>query len=323
MFGPIHLPSIMNFSLDIQQRVKHTVVDVSYVGGLSRHLYATKNWNAIPMFSQFTNLDPTQVTKTPLANSLLVPYVGYGTINLNQPQASANFNSLQATITRRLANSLQIGVAYTFSKALGVDSINPYFAPRQYDYGPEAITRAQSLVFNYVYAIPDVGKRLGFKAAGYVLDHWSLSGITTFQSGAPFLPTFTTTAGTNITGSTLGARITVVGDPHASDPGYYFNRAAFAVTPVGSFGNAGPGILRGPGINNWDMSATKKIPLRSESRYLQLRLEAFNAWNHTQFASVNSAASFNPAGQQINGLFGTYVTARTPRIVQLSARIVF
>ena len=128
MFGHIHLPTIMNFSLGVQQRVKHTVVQVSYVGGLSRHLYAQKDWNAIPMFSQFNQLDPTTGNKSPLPNSLLVPYVGYGSINLLQPQATANFNSLQVTANRRVATGLQIGASYTFSKALGAPSGNTFLS---------------------------------------------------------------------------------------------------------------------------------------------------------------------------------------------------
>ena len=75
MFGRIHLPSITNFSLGLQHRVKNVVVEISYVGGESRHLYASKDWNAIPMGSQFNNLDPTTGNKSPLPNSFLVPYI--------------------------------------------------------------------------------------------------------------------------------------------------------------------------------------------------------------------------------------------------------
>ena len=343
MFGAIHLPSIMNFSLGVQQRVKHTVLDISYVGGQSRHLYASKDWNAIPMFSQFNQLDPTTGNKSPLPNSLLVPYTGFGTISLLQPQASANFNSLQVTANRRFATGLQIGASYTFSKALGAPSgitflssqtgattlggtaLNPYFDYRHFDYGPLSIDRSQSLVFNYIYAIPSVGSHFGFKPAGWVLDRWSLSGITTFQTGAPYTPTFTTTTGQNITGSAIGPAITITGNPSVSNRTFQenFNTAAFALTPVGGFGNAGPGILRGPGINNWDLSVTKRVPLHSEVRFLQFRAEAFNAWNHTQFATINSVATFTPTGQQTNPNFGAYNTSRTPRIMQLSVRVNF
>ena len=68
----------MNFSLGVQQKIKHTVVEASYVGGLSRHLYATRNWNAIPLYAHFdlSNADPTSAGR-PLPDSLLAPYPGF------------------------------------------------------------------------------------------------------------------------------------------------------------------------------------------------------------------------------------------------------
>jgi hypothetical protein len=93
---------------------------------------------------------------------------------------------------------------------------------------------------------------------------------------------------------------------------------------VGSFGNAGVNILRGPGVNNWDVALGKLFPLWSESRFVRFRVEAYNAFNHTQFSSVGTSAIFNPAtGLQTNPTFGQLTGARSPRIVELSARVVF
>ena len=89
------------------------------------------------------------------------------------------------------------------------------------------------------------------------------------------------------------------------------------------FGNAGVGILRGPGVNNWDITASKRIPLRSEERFLQFRTELFNAWNHTQFASLFTAARFDAQGRQVDSNFGAFRAARPARIIQLSLKVVF
>ena len=160
-----------------------------------------------------------------------------------------------------------------------------------------------------------------------MLDHWQISGITSFVSGSAFTPTLTTTDGHDITGSAIGPRITVTGDPNLSkgDKSFTqaFNASVFQLTPVGSFGNAGNGRLRGPGINNWDVAVSKRFPLKSESRNLQFRAELFNAWNHTQFSAVNSTGPFNPAGTMTNPLFGSYTAAYNPRIIQLSLRFAF
>ncbi len=81
--------------------------------------------------------------------------------------------------------------------------------------------------------------------------------------------------------------------------------------------------MRGPGINNWDIALAKRIPLFSEKRFLQFRAEAFNAWNHTQFASYYTSARFDTAGRQIDPNFGAYASARSPRVIQLSLRVMF
>jgi len=160
-----------------------------------------------------------------------------------------------------------------------------------------------------------------------VLGNWVISGITTFQSGFPFTPGFSTTDGADITGSDEGARIDVIGDPHLPKSERTFSRnfktEMFARPAKGSFGNAGVGILRGPGINNWDIAISKRIPVAGEQRYFQFRGEFFNAWNHTQFSGLDTTARFDPAGKQVNPNFGAYTSARDPRRIQLSLRFMF
>jgi hypothetical protein len=205
--------------------------------------------------------------------------------------------------------------------------LSSYFADRSWNYGPLPFDRSHVLVFNYMYAVPKVGSKVGFKPAEWVLDNWQISGITSFISGAPFTPGFSTTDGQDITGSAEGARITVVGDPNLSKDEKTFFRnfdtSVFHRTPKGSFGNAGVNILRGPGVNNWDIAASKRVPLGSEQRFLQFRTELFNAWNHTQFSGLYSTARFNEAGEQVDPNFGAYSSARTPRIIQLSLKLFF
>ena len=81
--------------------------------------------------------------------------------------------------------------------------------------------------------------------------------------------------------------------------------------------------MRNPSWNNWDMSFSKRMPLKSEQRFFQFRAEFYNIWNHTQFNGYNTTARFNPAGQQINANFGALTGTRDPRKIQLSARFMF
>src|SRR5262249_48249875 len=156
------------------------------------------------------NADPTQPGR-PLPDNFLRPYFGYGDLLVYENSATANYNSLQVSVNRRFTRGPQFGVAFTHSKALGIASsdsaqVSPYFPARQRNYGPLNFDRTNTLVFNYTYDLPKVGRRTGWKVAAWVLDDWVISGISSFISGAPFTPGFGTTDGQDITGSTEAAR---------------------------------------------------------------------------------------------------------------------
>ena len=333
MYGRHHLADTMNFSLSLQHQIWGTVIDTSYVGAISRHNFLRRMVNPIAMYSRFdpANMDPTQPGR-PLPDNFFRPYPGEGNMYVYEHVGNSNYNSLQVSMNRRFTHGLQFGVAYTFSRLLGFasgdgDVMSPYFDPRQRNYGPLNFDRTHTLVFNYMYDLPKLGKKLNSRPAGWVLDNWQISGITSFISGAPFTPGFSTTDGADITGSAEGARIDVVGDGSLSksERTFYrnFNTDAFARPASKSFGNAGVNILRGPGINNWDVNLSKRVPLFSEARFLQFRAESFNAFNHTQFSGLYTTARFDTTGKQVDSNFGAFSAARAPRIVQLSFKVVF
>jgi hypothetical protein len=323
----------MNFSLGIQRQMFGMAVDASYVGSVSRHLYIRRSINPIPIGARFDarNFDPTQPGR-PLPDNFLRPYKSHGDITAYEHVATSNYNSFQLSVTRRWSRGLQYGLAYTWSKTLGLASgdtslITPYFDPRQRNYGLLDFDRTHVLVLHYIYDLPKFGSRIGPAPARWILDNWQIAGITSFISGAPFTPGFSTVDGQDITGSSEGPRITVTGDPQLpkSERDFFrnFRTDVFQRTPLGQFGNAGVGLLRGPGTNNWDINVSKRVPLFSEGRYLELRGEFFNAWNKTQFASLYSTARFDAQGRQVDSNFGAFQSARPPRIIQLSAKVIF
>jgi hypothetical protein len=182
-------------------------------------------------------------------------------------------------------------------------------------------------VANYVWDLPKASSVLKPKIFGWVLDNWQISGITTFMTGSPFTPGFSTTDGQDITGSSEGARIVVVGNPVIPKSQRTFERnfntAAFARPALRDFGNAGQNSMYGPGFANWDMSVSKRIPLFNESRYLQFRGEFFNVWNAVQWSGMDTGARFDPAGNQTNPNYGAFTGTRDPRMIQLSLRLNF
>ena len=91
---------------------------------------------------------------------------------------------------------------------------------------------------------------------------------------------------------------------------------------VGTVGNSSRTVIRQPGVNNFDIALFKNIPLH-ESLMMQIRIETYNVFNHTQFSAFNVSPQFNPAGAQINSQLGMYTAAAAARRMQLGARLNF
>ncbi|HWR15362.1 MAG TPA: carboxypeptidase regulatory-like domain-containing protein [Terriglobales bacterium] len=341
-YGRLKTPTTTSYSFGIQQELpQNVVVDVSYVGNISRHIWINKDINPIPVGARFNpaNADPT--TGGVLPDDFFRTYPGYTDVTAQLYDGTANYNALQVKADRRFRNGFQIGAAYTWSRTLGVasgdgEAVSSYLNPRDYNYGPTGYDRTHSLVFNYWYELPKLGKATGNSVLGYFTDDWSVSGITSFISGSPVTPSVYWNDGRDVTGSTDGARGDIIGDPFANIPaGMQFNPAAFRATPKGTYGNVSfgtirPGVLRGPGINNWDMTLSKRVPLGNERRYLQFKAEAFNVFNHTQYKSFNSSVAFDATNNPIlvkdtggNYVTGAYNAAREPRKLQYSVKLFF
>jgi hypothetical protein len=284
---------------------------------------------------------------------LLRPYQGFGNINIHQMGGNSNYNSMQVALERRFAQQLFLQVSYTWSKALGVSNLDTDFIRidqfnQQANYGLLASDRRHNLVVNSIYQLPQVSRWAGGnKVVKFLGDDWQLSGIYQLQSGPPYQVTCSITginATSNLAGSATESanRCRILGDGgsgHSSDPYRQLNAAAFAAPLPGSLGlESGRNYMVGPGINNFDLSLQKSFPF-GEVRRLELRLDAFNALNHTQFIGVNSNLNItsltNPTPTNLpfdangnfifanrNG-FGTVNAARDPRILQMVARFVF
>jgi hypothetical protein len=307
------------------------VLTAAYVGYVSRHLLATRSINTLPYGTRFLpqNADPTQSGKA-LPDSFLYPNVGYTSINYFENSSSGNYNGLQLNLNRRFSHGFLFGIAYTWSKAMGYgsgdfDQLPMFNSYRSWVYGPVYFDQTQMFMASYVWSLPKASKLLPNPVIHHVFDNWEFSGVTNFSSGLPQGVTLSTTNSADLTGGGDGTRAVIVGPVPISDPGLkqWFNTASFALPPQGYRGNAPLRPFRGPGVNNFDLNLMKNFPLRTEGRHLQFLAEFNNAFNHTQYQSVNSTANFNPAGQQVNALFGQVTAARAPRVIQLAIRFMF
>jgi hypothetical protein len=328
------VPTVMNWSFGVQQNVGfNTVLDVAYVGSVARHLMVWRDLNAVPYGSNFlpANQDASNPGR-PLPTNFFRPYSGFASVNYVEFSSTSNYHSMEVQVNRRVARSLQYGLTWTWSKALdfadGDTTVVASFAPlRAWNYGKAGFDRTHNLTFSYNWNLPKASRSWNNLFARKVLDDWQLAGMTSFVSGSPMGIGFSTSDGADIAGGGDGVRVVMLANPvlPKSERTFtrYFNTAAFGRPAVGTYGNAPKDVLRGPGINNWDLSLVKNFPLGKEARLLQLRWELYNAWNHTQYSSVDTSARLTPDGQQTNTRFGALTAARNPRQMQLALRIVF
>ncbi|MBL8233313.1 MAG: TonB-dependent receptor [Bryobacterales bacterium] len=327
-------PAMYNFTLGVQQDIgRATVVNVAYVGNVGRHLQQSRNINTVPYGARFhpQNADPSNPT-TPLNDNFFRPFPGWGSISYNEFAGTSNYNSMQATLNRRFNRGLSMGIAYTWSKAMTYsdsdgDGVAVYRPIRVWNYGKAGFDQTHMFILNYVWDLPKGSRFLPNAFGRAMLDGWQASGITTFSSGQRSGVGFSTVNAIDLNGGGDGTRIHVTGKAPRGfgerEFSQWFNANVFARPAVGDPGNAPKDVFRRPGINNWDISVFKLFPIGSEKRNLQLRWEMYNAFNHTQFADVDSTARFDAQSQQVNTRLGEVIGARAPRRMQASLRFTF
>jgi hypothetical protein len=252
------------------------------------------------------------------------PYQDFTSAIQDEAAANSIYNSFQATVEKRFAKGFSVLANYTWSKAIdpvsyqtdldGINVINP-FNVRAYR-SVSDFDIPHRLVVSYLWQLPSFKDRS--PAMRWVLGDWQTSGIWNWQAGFPV----NVDSGEDRALSGVGNdNADLVGDPYL-DPNRsrgdvinrYFNTDAFEAAKLGTFGNAGRNILRGPGTFNVDFSAMKNIPV-TERVKLQLRGEFFNFFN--------TPLLNNPSSSVSSGRFGQITSARGPRIVQFALKINF
>ncbi len=386
-------PYAENFNYGLQyQLTKDTFVEAVYVGSLSRKAIASTNLN----FPEINGSNPDSLMAQyqaavaagsnplsyispdcarPLANcdANFIPY-GATQIETNINGGGSSSNQMQVTVDRRMNHGFGFRVAYTLAKTIDVSSgfrarssvlTNP-LDPR-FDRGLADFDARQRLVLSPMWQIPlgNHGSRLKQNLVG----GWSVSTITSFQSGNPYtlyssngasesnegldrpdvigpiqvfsnprqLRTFSPSAdglhGSCLAGPTTGFflidptnLVCSVGPPVGQPfvPGIGLVQGG---VPLFTYGNMGRNVLRGPGINNWDISILKNFKF-TESKSLQFQSNFFNAFNHAQFFGPTLSGGTVGGG----GLFGQVSNDSTqsqspyyrgPRVIQFALKFYY
>ena len=307
------MPRAWNWNLTLERQLPwSTTVEVGYVGRRGIDNQRKRNIN---------QLRPGTLQANPGINpNALRPYLGYGPIGLAENSGRSQYHGLQISVERRVARGLHAGIGYTLSRTKDDSSNLTDVLPNAYDdsqyWAISDLDRTHVLIANWIYELPFMQQRSGWAARA--LGRWEVTGVYQYQSGAPF----SVRSNDDFAGVGPGSGNqfwNLVGDPNI-DPGpftasaQWFNPAAFAKPPAGTFGVQSRNTLRNPGTWNFDLGIRKSVPLTGRQQ-VQIRIEAFNVLNHPNWAAANN----NPN----SGSFGLVTNKTGERTIQLAMKYSF
>ncbi len=331
-------PYSETYSASVEREVaRNTILSASYTGTQAHHLLVLISANpgdaALCLsLSQPRDVMPGTPTCGPFGESNTYTTASGQTIQGTRGPFSSQFAAVtyQKTIgnsaynafdvsLRHTGSALDLQLAYTYGKSLDessslAEAVNP-LNPRL-SRALSAFDLRQNLAISYDWKLP-LGKVKG----------WSLSGVTRFTTGMPvtlFNNTDTSLLGTIPNGINnngvdtpdyAGGKLAINTNPRNDRSA--FNTSLFSLPSIGQVGTAARRFFYGPGMANFDVSLHKSVRL-TESRSIELRLEAFNVFNHAQF--------FGPAtvdGNITSASFGQIVGSDAPREIQMAIRFRF
>jgi hypothetical protein len=308
------------------------VLDIAYVGNKGTKLNGFRNLNQRAVI---TNPDGSQAAGAR-------PYPAFGDIQWMENRVASNYKSLQMRLDKRFSKGLSGMISYTLGEAItdapdhistsgggaGIDT-GVFREPQdgnnlRAERGPAEFDVRHRFVASYIWELPfGRGRRFGDgwnRAMDFAFGGWQVTGIHVLQSGFALTATLGGGSVLNL-GGERRARPNLIGDPELPESertvARWFNTDAFAPAFSPSpqaFGNAGVGIMRGPGLANFDFTLAKNFNI-SDRRYIQFRTELFNAFNHANFGPPNIA-------RESSG-FGQILTAGNARIIQFGLKFYF
>jgi len=329
-------PYMIQYNLTVQREIASgTVASVGYVGSRGVHLFtgldqnpptATIDANGVYHFASLVN---GKIVTNPRVNPALSIFPDV------VPNTLSRYNSLQASLNRRLTRNVQAQASYTWSKCMDNGSTfgslnnnspgsysNPY--NQSTDQGLCSFDIRHVLRINSLVALPFRGNAL--------VEGWQISGIFAASSGLPL----TVTSGFDAAGLQNGVtnRPNLVAgrspNPIVGSVNQWFDPSAFTLQPIGTLGNLGRDTVIGPGLTNLDLALLKDTRVRkiSEQFRVQFRAEFFNVLNHANFG-LPVAGVF--AGVRPDGVTGIpnssagriTTTVTTSRQIQFGLKILF
>jgi hypothetical protein len=313
-------------------------VNVGYVGHHATNLVAPVEGNQPLPGTGDPSTWPSLGSRRPLIEEQ--PLIT--TVATTTSLARSNYHALQASVRQRAVKGLEFMASYTFGKILtnnlgyygsgGVAGEGAYWMNAyepEWNYGRAFHDVRHNFVLAANYELPfGKGMRWGSEWGGLtdaILGGWKLSAIFQARTGFPITVldvggrTLQAVRGNerpNCVGNPVPSNQGMTSDPNAPNDSKWIDIGAFQSAPIGTWGNCGIGIMDAPGFWNVDLTLAKRFSVGAE-RYVEFRAEAFNAFNHPNWA---------PPGRSLGSpnTFGIITgTVNAPRIVQLAVKFYF
>lgn len=319
------IPYYQRYLVELQKGLgPNTMVSASYLGGRGTKLRYYQNVN-IPAYRTGWPSDAVYNAARP---SLL-----FGSVYLNRNGKNSFYNSGTVKVQRRLSKGMQLIAHYSFSKTVQDYGVPGGFGvsftgvggftevPTGWDWHgniarESPYSHPHRFVAGWSYEMP-WGRSLP-ALPKFLLSDWTLSGMTTFENGNALTVSNGVTSARDHEPDMVNI---ASGNPNL--PGgertfqHYFNTALFSAPPNDVKGNAGLGIVRSPGVNNWDVGLAKTFRPTERVR-VEFRADMDNAFNHTQWSGINTTYS-----DATGNTFGWITGARDGRYTQFLLRVLF
>ena len=325
------VPEIYQWNLAVQRELGPNMVgEVAYVASHAKNLSFPVNINQVPENKLGPNDSPADL-----------PYPVYQGIYGSTNNGISNYNSLQASITKRLTSGISFNFNYVWSHFLddqdssglggaqGTQAVQNSYNPAA-GYGASNFDVRNAFKGRMVYELP-LGKGKPFLNNNGLLDAaiggWQISGTVVLSSGFPFTPTI---SGSNNSYSQAGNWYpNQIGNPRLAHRNIeeWFNPDAFTLPAPGTFGNMRRNSVYGPGFEVVNLSGGKTFSIK-EGVDLQIRADASNAFNHPNFGLPNSSlVAGGPGSTPSDPFYGSPTNISSVigggRTMQLTCRITF
>ncbi len=295
-----HTPTVFEWSFSVQTQIAaNWAVETAYLGNHGEHqdiLHLTAN-QAVP------GVGPLQPRR---------PWPDFNQLRYDTYDGNSNYNALVVKVTKRFSGGLSALLGYTYSKALDENSgTSETELPPQNDnnlsaeYGVADTSLRQRFVASAIYQLP-FGKGRTFLATGgrlvdAIVGGWDVSSIIAAQTGYPFTVTSASDFSNTNSGSPRPDRTCSGEGPKTLTD--WFNLSCFPVAALQQalasgaprFGDSGRNILTGPGLVDVDLSLIKRFAI-AERLKAEFRADAFNLFNHPNFALPNAVIGSSSAG---------------------------